>query len=332
LARPTLYLHVGVHRTATSSIQAYLAQNIEALKAQGIVLPNGRGRHIGLVNKLYSDAAGESDDARKFVISQAQRRGFARPKAVIVSDEDIALRPEITPFLPLRDSFDIKVIVALRRQDLWLESWYFQNIKWQWNDDLAHLTFDEFMTKIDDFHWIDYDRYLGMLEQAFGQANVFPFVFERSEMPDGPVAAFAKLAGIDTRDLTLPPHRNASLSPLMTEFIRRFPLENAKPAARARIEQAFIRTDAQLDKAPDEASALLLPPDRRRDVLARFETGNRAVAQRYFGRDELFRDPLPAEDATLGRLALPADAEELMQRLVEPVLQKLISQIDEMVK
>jgi hypothetical protein len=157
-------------------------------------------------------------------------------------------------------------------------------------------------------------------------------VFERGQMPGGPVAAFAEAIGLDTTELSEAPHRNASFSPLMAEFVRRIPLDLTRPRLRATIEQAFINVDAEMQKSAEEASGLILGPERRRAVLDRYAEGNRAVAQRYFGREALFSDPLPAEDAPIGRLALPGASEDLMTRIVEPVMLDLLRRLDQLME
>lgn len=326
----TLYLHIGVHRTATSSIQAYLQQNFHALLEQGFLLPWARGRHLRVVNRLF-----DGREKPAAVAKDIKKRADAKPKpihSIILSDEDIAMRETLTPFVKMRRFFDVKIVVSLRRQDLWLESWYLQNIKWQWNDSLAHVSFDEFMSRMEEFHWIDYNRYLTMLERDFGRENVLVSVFERGQMPGGPIETFARLIGLDTENLSAPSHRNASFSPLVADFVRRMPLDLARPKLRALIEQSFIKLDAELEKSDVESSGLLLTKERRAAVCDRFAEGNRAVARRYFDRDALFSDPLPEADAVIAELALPTGSEELMTRIVEPVMRDLIPRLDELLE
>ncbi|RME14894.1 MAG: hypothetical protein D6801_08325, partial [Alphaproteobacteria bacterium] len=55
-SKRTLLVHIGVHRTATSSIQAHLQQHKGLLLDQGVMLANGRGRQQRLVNDLFSGA------------------------------------------------------------------------------------------------------------------------------------------------------------------------------------------------------------------------------------------------------------------------------------
>ena len=44
----TLYLHIGTPKTATSSIQKFLAQNREVLESKGYVFPKSLHRYLNV--------------------------------------------------------------------------------------------------------------------------------------------------------------------------------------------------------------------------------------------------------------------------------------------
>ena len=318
-----LLLHIGAHRTATSSIQSFLHLNADALIDRGVLYPFGVKRHLKQANAVFS---GELPAAvlAETLVKRAESKG--KPiDTVILSDEDICMRTDLSVFKGLSSQFDIKVVFSLRRQDLWLESWYLQNIKWQWNRSLSHITLDEFMVRRAEFFWVDYHRYVGHLETVFGRDNVVLGVFERGQMPGGPVAAFCRMAGIgEIAGLTAAPHINSSHSALISEVMRCLPLDEAPPSFRATLEQACAAVDRRLDKTPEEESTLLLGHDQRAELLAQYAPGNAAIAQRYFGRDQLFLDPLPPVDAAIGALELPATGREMMDRILAPMIWELI--------
>lgn len=319
----TLYLHIGAHRTATSSIQSFLHANSAALQERGIFYPFGVKRHDKLVRDLFAGRTKVAD-----VAAEIERRASGRTtevKSIILSDEDISLHEDISILGGFRDLFDVKVIYSLRRQDLWLESWYLQNVKWQWNPKLAHVTLDEFVEGRNEFHWVDYDTYLQHLERVFGRENVIAYVFEKEQMPAGPIAKFAEVAGIGSIDgLTDPPHDNSSRLAVVSEFMRQLPLDKAPPAYRARLETACAKIDAQLRKGAADRSQLLFDAGTRAKILDEHAAGNAAVARRYFGRDALFLAPVPAADAPVAKLALPEDSSALMTGFVAPMIAALI--------
>ena len=319
----TLYLHIGTHRTATSSIQAFLHGNFRNLITKGFLYPLGAKRHIVLANKLLSGAV----DAAA-VGADLEKRASDKPNEIhslILSDEDICMRRNLSRLKGFSKHFNVKVVYALRRQDLWLESWYLQNVKWQWNPELCHLTLDEFLGRQADFHWIDYNGYVAHLEEVFGRENVIPYVFEKEQMPEGPVMHFCNVVGLTDRAGFNPPqHSNSSLSPLISEFMRCLPLDEAPAPYRSVLEAACTQVDDSL--SGNRTSALILNAVQRAEILETHEAGNRALARRYFGRDELFQAPLPAPDAPVASMNLPADSYELMQEFVTPLVRELISE------
>ena len=117
---------------------------------------------------------------------------------------------------------------------------------------------------------------------------------------------------------------NSSRSPLLAEFMRCLPLDEAPPGYRAELERACTALDAKITLPKDRKTPLLLSPVQRREILAEYTPGNRALAKRYFSRDELFLDPLPPLDAPVANLALPEDSYVTMEQLVAPFLRELI--------
>ena len=321
----TLYLHIGTHRTATSSIQAFMLANWEALLARGIFHPLRIARHSALFNAIFAGRR-----SVKEVSLDLRSRAGKHPHdihSIVLSDEDVCMRSDLSVLAEFREHFDVKVIFALRRQDLWLESWYLQNIKWQWDKALSHLTLAQFMDRAEDFHWAHYDRLLTQLEALFGQDNVLTYVFEKGQMPDGPVAAFCDRIGLtDLTGLTPAPHVNSSHSPGIAEFVRCLPLDEAPDKFRVRLENAIKAVDQTLLHPDGAPSSLLIDHATRMRILADHAEGNANIARRYFGRDQLFLEPVPAAEAPLAAMNLPADSAVLMRDYVAPMIRGLIRQ------
>ncbi len=321
----TLYLHIGTHRTATSSIQAFMLSNWDALLARGLFHPMRIARHFALFNAIFAGRRSVREVSMDLLLRASKQP--VDVDRILLSDEDVCMRTDMTVLGEFRKHFDVKVVFALRRQDLWLESWYLQNIKWQWNKSLSHLSLAEFLVRSEDFHWAHYDRLLSHLDEVFGQENVLPYVFEKAQMPDGPVAAFCHTIGLtDLSQFKPAPHVNSSYSPAIAEFVRGLPLDEAPDKYRARLENALKVVDHKLVQSEQEHSSLLMDPDTRARIIATHAEGNANVARRYFGRDQLFLEPLPSADAPLAQMVLPTDSATLMRDYVAPMIQALIKQ------
>ena len=318
-----LILHIGTHRTATSALQAFLFDNFQPLKTKGFFYPFKVRRHLKLMNQLFNGQRDVAEVAQT-LSNRADKHG-PEIHTLILSDEDICTRRDLGLLGQFRDQFDVKIVFTLRRQDIWLESWFFQNIKWQWNAKLSHCTFEEFMAMREDFHWIHYDRYVRHLEEVFGRDNVILNVHERGQMPGGPINTFCNSIGLtDRKGFSEPTHLNQSFSPQISEFMRCLPLDIAEPGYRGRLTAACAEIDRALTGGSKQ-SERLIPHDQRVAVMGEYEAGNRAVAQRYFDRDTLFFEPLPGPDAPLGRMTLPEDSYQLMKDYVAPLLAAVIA-------
>ncbi|MFC3568835.1 hypothetical protein [Paracoccus simplex] len=319
----TLYLHIGAHRTATSAIQRFLFVNCARLAELGYLQVNGAPRQAVLMRAL---AVGnrKARGVAEGIIRQCKESAHPIHSAIL-TDEDICCQRDLSYLVPFRDYFDVKVIFSLRRQDLWLESWYFQNIKWQWQKHLSHLTFPEFMRLRSDFHWINYNRYVKHLEKLFGKENILLTVHEKRHMKDGPIATFCRhMDLIDISDFENPGQVNPSFSPAMSEFMRQLPLDQSPEPYRAELESILYEIDRRTRPRDSEINSLLLSREDRERLLAEFETGNKAVANRYFGRDKLFEDPLPETEAPLADMRLPATSQEMMDIFVRPLVSGII--------
>lgn len=317
-----LVLHIGVHRTATSALQNYLYQNIAPLKKKGFLYPFKTRRHWNLVNNIFSGAQTVKQVTK--VLNTRLAAHKVKLHTIILSDEDICMRQDIGALCEFRDTFDVKVVYTLRRQDLWLESWFLQNIKWQWNKKLSHCTFDEFIAMRSDFHWIHYDRYVRNLEDVFGKENIILNIYEKQQMPDGPVDMFCDSIGLTDRSkFTKPDQVNASFSPTISEFMRCLPLNAAKSQYRNILTAACEKLDHEFTKGKKQSN-IIIPHPERMMLMSEYQKGNQALAQRYFGRDDLFFDPLPEPDVPVTNMTLPADSYELMENFVSPLLKAVI--------
>ena len=317
----TLYLHVGVHRTGTTSTQRFLRDNFNVLLTKGYLYPYGVKRHDQIVRRL----ANNEITAQDFAIDLTARadKQLEHITSIVISDEDISLIEDLRIFAPLKEYFDIKLVVALRRQDLWLESWYLQNVKWQWNDALSHLTFDEFFARRTDFFWIDYAARFAHFESIFGPDAVVAGVFEKDDMPEGPIQSFLNMIGIKVRTGFGPfLHRNSSLSPLLSEFMRQLPLDRMAIKERTIVEAACIEVDKTLKT---NGSKLIMTAAQREIVMAEYEDSNHKTAVRYVGRETLFREPLPNAEALLADTVLPGQSQDVVEQFVSPVLEALAS-------
>lgn len=326
MSRRKLFIHIGVQRTATTSIQGFLKTNAAVLRGQGVLPFGGGGRNLPLMTALH-DGRIDAPEAARRITAQADRAEDPI-HTITLSEEDICSRGGFEAIAGLRQVFDVTLLLVVRRQDLWIESWYRQNVKWQWNPDLCHLRFDDFLAQRSQFAWVHYDQLLGKLEPLFGAENIQLMVFEPGQMADAPLDTFCQAVGVqDLSQMTYPKHRqNASASPLMGEFMRNLPLDEFPDAYRRRVERACIHADWYVKRRSGPQSTLFMDLETRQNLLAEYADGNAAVAQRYLGRDQLFAESLPPADAPLAPQDLPADSYQVVEDFVAPLLRAIIAE------
>lgn len=332
LVRRTLYIHIGNHRTGTTSIQRFLYGNAGKLLENGYLYPLGVRRHDKLVRGLFSKrtrvgeviAHGHKIKGISSELNAEADEAGHRISSIVLSDEDICMSKDFRLLRQFREHFDVRIVFSLRRQDTWLESWYLQNIKWQWNADLSHCTFDDFLARVEDFHWLHYDTFVADLQEQFGAENVLINVFEKDQMPDGPVVDFCRLIGLnDLTGFSKPPHVNHSMSAEMTEFTRHLPLELLSNAEKYFLVDTLKRVDLKVLGNTGKQSERLMAPELRQRIIEKYSDGNRALARRYFERDALFPEPLPDQNTPLADLRIPEGSAEIIERIVSPLVLEL---------
>lgn len=260
---PRLIIHIGMHKTGSSSIQRFLSRNRIALRAFGVLYPPSRGadgRRQSKHNALFTAISHEADTGRPhpqlgpsadIVRALGDRIAASGAGAAVLSAEGLSgERPDFAQALaPLADRFEARIVVFLRRPDLWVESFYRQMVMSEEVREARPLS--AFLEAPETLAHLDYERILGWWADRFGAAalRVGRFAPERDRRP--PTTLFLKAAGLSPAFGLLPwgrAHVNAGPSATVVEERR---LRNASIGAAA---SAVVRdpsggrlTDAERD-------------------------------------------------------------------------------------
>ena len=252
------------------------------------------------------------------LVEAARAAGAAR---VILSGEDFAIHEDLGWLAPVAARHEVEAVFYLRRQDHGLASWYNQHVKWPFDRVKSRLDSQAFLTTIEDFHWLDYERLLGRWSAALGEGRVAVAVLEKGQVEDAAADLLAR-AGIDPIGLDLDAERvNDSLPVHMLEIARHLGLFELKGGKRTRLLNAL--REGLADRAPAPRVATVYSPEERNRVLARYDAPNRAVARRFLGREALFFEPPPGPDAPYWRFP-ELDRDALLDDWVAPVIRSLL--------
>ena len=320
-------LHVGPAKTGTSTIQMFLRENAGKMKERGIFVPPTRKvrpdeffiitqikyRPSKLMALWHIHSQEDLDKAKGELADQLH--GWlddAGCDTVILSHEGLAARTkkEITQLQSIiaQKCDEVTVVLSLRRQDLFLNSFYKNAVR---NDGLARENFQNIGPSYEDM--------LNKLADVFGEKNVRPFVFPDST--DGAadlIPDFLSASGLPSDGWNMAAARPANetwdaraIDVLRQVNVELPPLTKGKVSpSRRRIENAIISS------FPKREFAFHIGREKAVEVLTAHADGNRNVAQRWFGRDQLFNGDLSKYDREVRR-AEPEDFVKIILRLAE---------------
>jgi hypothetical protein len=129
--KPKLYLHIGMNKNGTSTVQQYLTNNRKELMSQGICYPymsEINNAHYELSNSFgfgpVSVCKHEHDDLINKIVAEAEG------KNVVLSSEYFSLRADNSQLISLLSShYELIIIVYIRNHYEWIQSLFNQATK-----------------------------------------------------------------------------------------------------------------------------------------------------------------------------------------------------------
>ncbi|MEG6509456.1 hypothetical protein V6C03_10790 [Methyloligella sp. 2.7D] len=307
MAKKQLYLHIGLGKTGTTSLQTFFWANRKPLAKYGILYPT-TGAVAGAHHLLSPHIPPFLKDVWDFVPTSkwAPELAQAANMPVLLSSEltssakpDVVARfgEELLPY------FDTKVIIYLRRQDHLIVAGYSQQIKagtqkMDIGGAFARL-FGQFDFKARLMPWIE----------AFGAENLILRPYERRQLIGGDIRKdfLSGILGID--DLsgfqTSTTNENPRFAYPALEYKRM--INNVIPDTQAstRFNEPLLAYSAAIDSSSTAIfhESDLLAAAERKMVLNRVRPVNAWIAKDLMGRNDgiLFQDPEP--DVDLERIA-----------------------------
>ena len=129
MSKNILLFHIGVPKTGSTALQDFLLLNREKLNEVGWSYPKigyyyGNINGDSLLRSLYKKDEREFNEKMNLIVEHLQKYN------VIISCEYFFPQPALKLFSRVKKFWDnIKAIIYLRRQDLYIESLYNQKIK-----------------------------------------------------------------------------------------------------------------------------------------------------------------------------------------------------------
>ncbi len=312
----TVYLHIGMPKTGTTALQTFLTENREVMTGQGYHYPElntGLNSRFRCRNGHFLAHRSDKPDAeaKRAEEEAVWKKGFAllahlaqdHPN-IILSDEaiwKIATERE-RYWAVLADSFEkigcrLKIVAYLRRQDLFIQSIWNQNIKstLRWTK-----TFDHFIKhNAVSYFPMDYHRHLTEIAEHVGAEDISVRVYENGQFEGngGTIQSdFLQCLGLEMTDLYTIERERSNLS-LQGNFIEIKRIANSVPEYRAMDD--FIRPSLELashcrSKGAAHARTSMFSYEEQKRFLEQYESSNKKVAEQFLGRPDgrLFYEPV----------------------------------------
>ena len=314
-----IYLHIGLEKTGTTTVQEFLALNRLHLLKNGYLFPLAAGKTSQTRLAAYAIDDAKNDGIRKGHVGELGSSEFdkrfrdemlkevdANPcERMILSSEHCSSRltskQEIEKLKRLLDEIGVtkRIVVYLRRQDDLLVSSYAEMIN---NGVSAPFGFPNPQMLQSRYN---YNYLTSLWAEVFGGDIVFPRVFERGAMKGGDLLQdFSDAMGIIVEGMNYTVgNYNTSLSALAIEYLRNINKHFSPDVRTPHLQHAVVGLLSKLFPGP----SFSLGYDDRQKFLSRFAESNRHLANRYFPeRDGLLFSPVPEDvrDVPLPQLQL----------------------------
>lgn len=285
--RKTLFLHAGTDKTGTTALQIFLRDNAEALAERGLAyLSTGRGQdhnHDALYRRTVEGDDSVWDDLAEELRASPHRCGAISFEGFYHLDE-ARLRRIRERLAGIR----VVAILYLRRQSDMVRSGLVQRIK----EGGEYLPFEEYAPENLFGYGQDYRPILERFARAFGRECVDARRYEAFRWPEGSLfldflgAMGVVLDGRMLRQAFRLPQRdpNPTLDVDAVHLLATLD-QWGIDAARRRSAVGLLLAEMGGERSTAVTDRLAA------DVDAHFAASNRAIAQSWFGEDELFVEP-----------------------------------------
>lgn len=292
---PKLFLHVGLPKTATTTIQDYLSKNAAQLAQQGWLYPQTARQYVAhhpIGNFFRSNTLDwalplDKDKVKTDLLAEVKASGCDN---VIMSTESLASAPWRAAVKKYFSEFEVYIVFFLRRQDRWLESAYQEEQKGGL-DDMSKEAYLESRA-----HWLGHYKILSDWAEVFGSDHVRVAIFEKQANNQSIEQQFMALIGAPVpKEIATEGSQNISFSRDCLAFFMNMNQKRRigpKYTFYARILREFT---AQNPDPPEWKN--VWSPAERRALIETYKDSNEKVARAFCGFEDgvLFQEDVPSE-------------------------------------
>jgi chaperonin cofactor prefoldin len=295
-----IFLHIGLHKTGSTSIQYFLSYNRKLLAQLGYLYPSKKLNHCYLASALKTSHKNNYSPEWEQTIEEIENSNLDK---IIISSEVFveSKTSEIIDRLAekLKD-YQVKIIVYIRRQDRKIESSFTQRVK----SGIAYNSLEQYLQKADS---VNYWKTLKDWSKVFGIDNIIVRPLEKEQIPDL-CLDFLKNIGISsfdgfvkTEDRNLKPNLAQVIA---INFVNQQIAMNLNPD-KQKYDRRNLRSLLSEIKYPQsflpytqhwksKAKYNLIPYERALKIIENSQEQNTQIAEQFLNRKDgcLFYEPL----------------------------------------
>lgn len=295
----SIVFHVGMPKCATTTIQNFLTKQAAWLEGHGFCYKKhqddpteSQGNAAQLAEYAMNGTRAQVLDHLDFflscdgnvILSSEMLFGLGRGNGFETIQQEV-----------LRRGRELRVIVYVKRQDLWIESDYKQHVKDGnlWQGDFAQLLEMRQSKRTLDYHFT-----LTNWANQVGHVRMSVVALNPSQDEDHAIDSFLSLLGLPRPEAdNAAPRQNVSPSATATEAARQIKLQlidaGVAPDDIRRLIQRFL--EAVRDVSLDPRGDGFLSPMARRALLSELAASNAELSRSFLGGKPAF-DDLPQDD------------------------------------
>ncbi len=290
-----LFIHIGTHKTGTTAIQRAFKADEKALQKDGLVrlrscdriaLPTlGAAELEKMTAALHQEAGRHPAGAMRFLMTS---EGFSGDPMTGYADA-----PVIAARLRAATrGFDARIILFLRRQDDFIESWYTQRIHEGGSE-----TFEEFLRliRLEEMSWL---RLTEAYAAEFGRENLIVRRYHKAFYPEPAdlLVDFCRIVGVRKERVarSLGRIRNQGFSKEAVELAR-----SCNPHLDKGRQKQLRQLLQTISAKPVHSRYAYFSHPQREQLLALHQASNDKVARLYLqdgGNGPLFPPDDPCEE------------------------------------
>ncbi len=281
----TVYLHIGIGKTGTSSIQHYFVRNKEALCNNYIFLPNTgmdiNGAHHSIANYRLHEV---DENTRKLYTDLVREISSSGMDRIFISSEQFSfLRSDlIRSVKEYFSEFCVKVLFYVRSQAELIESTYLEMQKWDKaqrpkfyedsNGDIGtffRLTKDAFNFQLRISPWVKH----------FGEENMIVRLYDRRAIGDDVCVDVLSLLNVAHIYKPGGYEKNISLLPEFSELVHILDKVNIGKLTRQAIINELIRLSKGFKRVSTKS---IMDDDLKEEIRAYYLESNIEFSRRFF--------------------------------------------------